>query len=386
MAYEGTKRLGDFFSSRREKGCVGLPFLSVTVNDGLVDRDSLDRKFDTNIPPEKHLLVKKGDIAYNMMRMWQGASGMANKDGLVSPAYVVLKPRQGVDSSFAAHLFKSPRLIHMFWAYSYGLTDDRLRLYFADFARIPVTLPPIGSQKAMGKMLAVWSDAADLVDQMIENSRREKRGLMQRLLSGKSRGEKTGTWKQCRLGELFSERTEIGRVDLPLLSVTREGGVVSQEELERKDSSSEDKSKYLRVCPGDIAYNTMRMWQGISGLSSREGIVSPAYTVVTPRAGASGRFMAHLFKSSQMIHSFYRYSQGLVSDTWNLKYRHFAEIPILLPSASKQELIADVLDNASERIRRLERLGLLFVEERRALMQQLLSGKRHVKIDSSAAA
>ena len=73
MTYSGNRRLGDLFSSRREKGRPGLPTLSVTLNDGLVNREDLDRKQETNLAPEEHLLVKPGDIAYNMMRMWQGA-------------------------------------------------------------------------------------------------------------------------------------------------------------------------------------------------------------------------------------------------------------------------------------------------------------------------
>ena len=77
--------LGDYFRVRKEKGEPGLPTLSVTMNDGLVDRADLDRKMETNLAPEAHLRVREGDIAYNMMRMWQGASGRAEKDGIVSP-------------------------------------------------------------------------------------------------------------------------------------------------------------------------------------------------------------------------------------------------------------------------------------------------------------
>ena len=134
MPYEGNVRLGDAFLSRREKGYSGLPTLSVTLDNGLIDRSCLERKTDTNLAENQHLLIRKGDIAYNMMRMWQGASGLAEKDALVSPAYVVITPREGIDSKYASYLFKTQRMIYLFWAYSYGLTKDRLRLYFNDFA------------------------------------------------------------------------------------------------------------------------------------------------------------------------------------------------------------------------------------------------------------
>jgi len=131
----GHTHLSDFFRSRREPGKAGLPVTSVTMYGGLMQRDALDRKSNGNLAPEEHLLIRKGDIAYNMMRMWQGASGLAENDGIVSPAYVVVAPKDGIDPLFASYWFKSARMIHLFWAYSYGITGDRLRLYYKDFAR-----------------------------------------------------------------------------------------------------------------------------------------------------------------------------------------------------------------------------------------------------------
>ncbi len=117
-------RLGDFFNQRQEPGRVGLPIMSVTMNDSLVHRDDIDRRLDSALRPDQHLLVKEGDIAYNMMRMWQGACGLALHEEVVSPAYVVLEPKRCIDSRFAYHWFKSSRMIHLFWAYSHGLTED----------------------------------------------------------------------------------------------------------------------------------------------------------------------------------------------------------------------------------------------------------------------
>ncbi len=94
MIYKGNHKLGDFFTIRRERGTPGLPMLSVTMNNGVVTRESLNRKMETNLSDEEHLLVRKDDIVYNMMRMWQGASGLADRDGLISPAYVVLAPKK----------------------------------------------------------------------------------------------------------------------------------------------------------------------------------------------------------------------------------------------------------------------------------------------------
>lgn len=171
MIYAGSCRLGDLFESRKERGRAGLPLMSVTLNDGLVEREELDRKQDSALAPEEHLLVKPGDIAYNMMRMWQGALGLAEQEGLVSPAYVVLKPKPGIDPVYAFHLLKSPRVRYLLWAYSYGITDDRLRLYFDDFSKIPVTVPDLATQELVGKTLSSSDLAIRKMDSLVSLDR-----------------------------------------------------------------------------------------------------------------------------------------------------------------------------------------------------------------------
>lgn len=165
-------RLRDYFDIRQEPGRPGLPVMSVTMNDSLVLRDELDRRTESALRPDQHLLVRKGDIAYNMMRMWQGACGLAEADGVVSPAYVVLAPKPGIDSRFAYHWFKSARMIHLFWAYSQGLTDDRLRLYFDAFGEIPAAPPALEQQRRISAVLDAWDRAIVQTQRLIEAKRR----------------------------------------------------------------------------------------------------------------------------------------------------------------------------------------------------------------------
>jgi type I restriction enzyme, S subunit len=171
-------RLGDFFNNRQEPGREGLPVMSVTMNDSLVFRDDLERRTESALRPEQHLLVKKGDIAYNMMRMWQGACGLATADGIVSPAYVVLAPKTGIDTCFAYHWFKSARMIYLFWAYSHGLTEDRLRLYFDEFAEIPAAPPALDKQHIIARALDSWDRAINQSGRLIAEKRKRFRALV----------------------------------------------------------------------------------------------------------------------------------------------------------------------------------------------------------------
>jgi type I restriction enzyme, S subunit len=174
--------LGDFFTNRQESGLPGLPVMSVTMNDSLVLRDDLERRTASALRPDQHLLVRRGDIAYNMMRMWQGACGLAEADGIVSPAYVVLQPKKNIDSRFAYHWFKSARMIHLFWAYSHGLTEDRLRLYFDSFSEIPVSPPPLERQRQIAAVLDAWDQAIDQAERLIAAKRHHKASIVSRTL------------------------------------------------------------------------------------------------------------------------------------------------------------------------------------------------------------
>ncbi|MBF0244824.1 MAG: restriction endonuclease subunit S, partial [Planctomycetes bacterium] len=157
-----------------------------------------------------------------------------------------------------------------------------------------------------------------------------------------------GEWKSKRLGDLFSDRQESGLTGLPLLSLMDKEGIVPQEDSNRKNNSNSDKSKYLRVVPGDIAYNTMRMWEGRSALVGLEGLVSPAYTVCEPQPGVHSLLFSYYFKTPQLIEQFRRYSQGLVKDTLNLKYPAFAQISAPVPTYPEQQKIAECLSSVDE--------------------------------------
>jgi type I restriction enzyme S subunit len=237
-------------------------------------------------------------------------------------------------------------------------------------------LPPLPEQKVIANLLSTWDETIEKTERLIQ----AKETLFMRFLNDLIYiPTKEGKWKQVRTKFLFMERKETKRGDLPLLSITNGEGVILREDTNRKDTSNEDKSKYLRICPGDIGYNTMRMWQGVSALSSLEGIVSPAYTICIPGEKLSPLFVAYLFKMPFMIHRFYRYSQGLTSDTWNLKFTHFSEVEMPLPSLEEQVQIAHSLSSAQREIDLLKQLVNKYKMQKRGLIQKMLTGEWRVK-------
>jgi type I restriction enzyme S subunit len=242
--------------------------------------------------------------------------------------------------------------------------------------QLQIPWPPEPTRILIARVLHDCDLQIRSVGRLIDAKRTNKRGLMQTLLTGQKRFPKLKDrpWEEVHLGELFDERNEINRPDLPLLSVTNDRGVIPRNELDKRDTSNPDKSKYKRVAIGDIAYNTMRMWQGVSALSPVEGIVSPAYTVAIPTGRIHGSFAKHLFKFPSVVNLFHRHSQGLVDDTLNLKFDRFAKIKLTIPSdPAEQARIASVLDTCDTEIELLWKLRRQFEDRKRALLSRLLS-------------
>jgi type I restriction enzyme, S subunit len=197
--------------------------------------------------------------------------------------------------------------------------------------------------------------------------------LVPKLRFPEFRGEEG--WKSKQLGELFCNRQELGQSQLTLLSLIDKEGIIPQEESNRKNNSNSDKSKYLRVVPGDIVYNTMRMWEGRSALAGMEGLVSPAYTVCEPQSGIHSLLFSYYFKTPQLIKHFRRFSQGLVKDTLSLKYPAFAQISAPVPSYPEQQKIAGCLSSLDELIAAQAHKVEALKTHKKGMMQQLFPRK-----------
>ena len=182
-------------------------------------------------------------------------------------------------------------------------------------------------------------------------------------------------YRKCRIGDIYGERSQRGAGNMELLSVTMNDGVMPRTEIEGKDNSSEDKSNYKVVCKGDMVYNSMRMWQGANGVSNYDGIVSPAYTVLMPTEEIDNQYFAALFKTSNLINEFRKNSQGLTSDTWNLKYPQIRPIRLCIPSLQEQNKISSFIGTLEERISKQRQLVDSLKKYKRGAVRSLLSAK-----------
>ena len=381
-----------------EKSQYGLSLSS--TEDGQIPMFKMNNFIDGKLSPYgvdrvnlredeiKNYRLEKGDLLFNRTNSQElvGKTGIFDLEGLyVFASYLV---RFKIDSSSA-----NPEFVNYFFNFSetqqklksiatIGVSQSNINpTNLKNWLRIP--LPPLPEQRAIADCLSTWDRAIQTLTQLITQKELRKKWLMQQLLTGKKRLPGfSGDWQEKKLANYFIERCDTGFDHLPLLSVGEEG-VYPQTDSNKKDTSNADKSKYKRIRKGDIGYNTMRMWQGRNALSHLEGIISPAYTVVVPRENADGQFFAYLFKFSDVIHKFYRNSQGLVSDTLNCKFKDFAIVKIFLPpTTEEQTAIAQILQRADQEITLLNQKLIHLQNQKKGLMQQLLTGNKRLNLNN----
>lgn len=355
----------------------------------ILDFAPLQRGFD--LPTEKivkgayPVVYSNGILNFHIEYKAKGPGVVTGRSGTIGKVTYVESDYWPHNTSLWVTDFKGNNPKYVYYVYKYiGLSK------FSSGSGVPtlnrndvhvskIAIPPIEEQGCIVKVLELWDSAIEKQSELIEKLKLRKRALMQQLLTGKKRLPGfSGEWKEVKLGDVFDERNETNRDGLSLLSITGDRGVIYQSDSDKRDISNDDKSKYKRICPNDIGYNTMRMWQGRSALSELEGIVSPAYTIVTPRESVNVKFMAMLIQQSRVVYDFWTHSQGLVSDTLNCKYPDFCQVKVRIPTREEQTAIASVLVQADKEIElAIKKLNYL-QSQKRGLMQQLLTGKKRL--------
>jgi len=142
------RRCATLFQDIDERNCPDLPLLNVSLNTGVTLRIfSNDRIESVAADFSTYKVARKGDLVFNKMRFWQGAGGIAPEDGLTSPDYTVARIISELDEKFVELLVRLPIFSNEVRRYSYGMVDDRLRLYWMGFRNLRVPVPPICEQR-----------------------------------------------------------------------------------------------------------------------------------------------------------------------------------------------------------------------------------------------
>jgi type I restriction enzyme, S subunit len=401
------RRNGRLFGARRETGFPHLPILEVSIRTGvrIRDFDNGGRKQEM-ADRSKYQRAACGDIAYNMMRMWQGAVGIAPADGLVSPAYVVARPFDETDAAYYAYLFRTAAYMREIDVFSRGIVPDRNRLYWESFKQMASVYPPLDEQRLIVRFLD-WHGAqtAKLIrakKKLIALLNEQKQAIIHRAvtrgLDPNSKLKPSGIpwlgdvpekWTVQSLGSMVRRRSVRNRTDLPLLSVVRERGVILRSSMSDEENHNfvpDDLSNYKVAMRGDLVINKMKAWQGSLGIAPCDGIVSPAYFVYQ-LAIEDIQFGQMLLRSKPYVACFARVSDGVRIGQWDLSIDGMKRIPVLRPSHDEQAAIVEFVDRSTVELVKVKEFTLneiaLLQEFRTRLINDVITGRLDVRSEAA---
>ncbi len=285
---------------------------------------------------------------------------------------------------------------------SYGGT--KIQLSLDDVRDLPTPVAPVDEQRAIAAFL---DRETAKIDELVAEQRRlmellkEKRQavISHAVMKGLNPdapmkpsgiewlGEVPAHWEFNRIANVFREVGEPGTAELPILSVSIHHGVsdkeIAEDELERKVTRSDDRSKYKQVSPGDLVYNMMRAWQGGFGTVTVMGMVSPAYVVARPLKMVKTAYIEHLLRTPQAIEQMRRHSRGVTDFRLRLYWDEFKNIRVALPPIEETTAICAKISELEERFSAMsaesaESIRLL-QERRTALISAAVTGQIDVR-------
>jgi type I restriction enzyme S subunit len=268
-----------------------------------------------------------------------------------------------------------------------------------DVAAFPVLLPPLAEQSKIAQILGTWDTAIARVEQLIAALQLRKKGLMQRLFTGQVRfpkfadvsekrttkyGSLPADWNYVPLSEIAHEvslRNTFGG-DLPVLSCTKYEGLVDSLEYFGRQIFSKDTSTYKVVKRGQFAYATNHIEEGSIGYQDKydAGLISPMYTVFATNGQVNDDFLYRLLKTELYRHIFEVNTSGTVDRRGRLAWSDFSRINVPLPSLEEQQRIIDALAIVDREIRLQTRYMERLRQQKKGLMQRLLTGRVRVQV------
>ncbi len=355
-----------------------MELLSVTMNDGVKPRSEIEGKDNSSEDKSNYKIVRKGDMVYNSMRMWQGANGISPCDGIVSPAYTVLMPTQEINNGYFAALFKSANMINEFRKNSQGMTSDTWNLKYPQIETIKIQIPSVSEQDKVSELFGVLDARIVAQAQLVESLKKYKRGVVRTLLSPKHCSIKNVKWTTSRIGDIgiFIKGAPLSKADISLEGTpfilygelyTTYSEVISN--VVRKTQASVDKQYYSQI--GDVIIPT-------SGETPEE--ISTASCVMLPDiilAGdlniyrctqVDGRIMSYIL-NHVVNDRIARIAQG--KSIVHVQAAEISKIEITYPDPFSQKTIIAILAAISDRIDQSNAELRLLNELRKALLQKL---------------
>ncbi|CCK07504.1 Type I restriction-modification system,specificity subunit S [Cronobacter sakazakii 696] len=403
------KQLSDIVKEKISYGIVqagphipnGIPYIKSSDIRGAIDPASLQRTAPEIHYKYRRSAVHPGDIIFSLR-------GNIGETAIVPSNLLEANLTQGTArisvsgdqcNEFYHQQFAMDKLRNYINSLSKGSTFKEISL--EELRKVKVLCAPLPEQKKIAQILSTWDKAISVTEKLLTNSQQQKKALMQQLLTGKKRlldenGTRfSETWKLYALSKLFQRvTTKNNGKSNNVVTISGQHGLIKQEDFFKKTVASDTLDGYFLLKKGQFAYNKSYSNGYPMGAIKRlnrypEGVVTTLYIcfeLTTPQKSC-GDYWEHYFESGLLNNSLSQIAHegGRAHGLLNVKPSDFFSLKVAVPGFEEQQKIASVLSAADTEISTLEKKLACLKDEKKALMQQLLTGKRRVKVDEAVA-
>jgi len=375
-----------------------LAFRSGNVRENSV----LDEKW-VYLSPEGHAKNRKSEL--------RGGDVLVVRTGFAGAACVL--PARYAGSNCIDIIFARPDQTQVLPEYLAQLTNSEIgrrqilagqsglaqkHLNVATYAAMQFGLPPVPEQRKIAEILSTWDKAIAAAERSMNCGTKQSRSLLTQILKGKCRLKRSETahsasthrdliprdWRYLRIGDVAEEVSQKlgGNAKLPVLSCTKHQGLVDSLSYFKKQVFSLDTSTYKIVPRGCFVYATNHIEEGSIGFQDLydAGLVSPMYTVFKTNDQICAAYLYALLKTEDYRQVFASATNASVDRRGSLRWKDFQKIHIPVPPLPEQRKIGELIDVARRESEVLRRRVAVLRKEKSALMAQLLTGRRRVRI------
>ena len=365
---------------------------------GVIRREHLKGK---DISVKSQFYIKEGDFLISKRQIVHGACGLVPKElsgSIVSNEYCVLTGKSGFYLPYMEFLSESLYFQQTCFHSSIGVHIEKMIFKLDSWFKWPFNIPPLSEQKRIVKILSTWDEAISVTEKLLTNSQQQKKALMQQLLTGNKRlldenGVRfSGEWKITKLiqmGKVVSGGTPDTNMamywegDILWLTPTDVTALTGRfvSNTSRKITPAGLLNSSAVLLPKGSLMVCTRATIGALAISTSEICTNQGFKNIIPNEGFNIEFIYYLLQmnTNEMI----KKSSG--STFLELSKKDFETLSFSCPFIKEQQKIAAVLSAADTEISTLEKKLACLKDEKKALMQQLLTGKRRVKVDEAVA-
>ena len=371
------------------------PLFSLTIEKGVVEKtDRYERQYLVTKDGDNYKVVYENDFVYNPMNIRFGAVALhkLRYPVSVSAYYNTFYIKNGYNPRFIEYFLQSFRMLHFYNKYAEGSLIEKRRLHYSVLLEYSFSFPPIFEQNRIIEILSTWDKAIELKEKLIDEKKKQKTGLMQKLLTGKVRlSGFDKEWVNVKLKKILKQRNEKSEIKegLELYSLTIEDGVTPKTDRYNREFLVKSGNKKYKITKcNDIVYNPANLRFGAIAVNriGQSVLLSPIYEVlyIKDEKKYDIDFVGQLLTWNRNIKYFSTMAEGTLVERMAVKIDAFLDVAFKFPpSLEEQKAIASILSLADKEICILKKEVISLKKQKKGLMQLLLTGIVRVNTQES---